>query len=387
MPAIRQSNNSAIIVIPCYKEPDVIRTVQSLFNCERGDFPVEVILVINSYQIDSNEIVEINRNSYREVSGFASANNTGNFFLTPVWIDNLPGHQTGAGLPRKLGMDEAIRHFQGDRSGILVSLDADCLVEKNYLTEIYRNFQEYDLNSATIAFHHPVEHLEEADPLRQATVQYEMYLQYYRSALEYCGYPYPYFTVGSAFAVTAETYVKAGGMGKQQSGEDFYFLQKVFPLGKTKFIDTTCVYPAARTSDRVPFGTGPALQKMLNENDTVKMTYQFEAFKTLKILFDNLDSFFKQPDKIIETFTRNLPEYLFLFLQQDEFVKKISEINRHTASLPAFRKRFFDYFNAFKIVKYLNFVHPKFLLFKEVEECLGSVSDKVKAISSPYQVR
>ncbi|GHT61003.1 hypothetical protein AGMMS50239_11010 [Bacteroidia bacterium] len=364
-----------IIVIPCYKEPDVIRTVQSLFDCERGNFPVEIILLINSYQIDSKEVIEINQKSYREVSGFASANNTGNFFLTPVWVENLPGHQTGAGLPRKLGMDEAIRHFHGDKSGILVSLDADCLVEKNYLIEIYWHFKEYGLNSATIAFHHPVENLDEADPLRQATVQYEMYLHYYRSALEYCGYPYPYFTIGSAFAVTAETYTKAGGMGKQQSGEDFYFLQKVFPLGKTQFIDTTCVYPAARTSDRVPFGTGPALQKMLNENTTVKMTYRFEAFKSLKMLFDHLDSLFKQPAGIIETFTKNLPEYLSLFLQEDGFTEKMAEINQHTATLPNFRKRFFNYFNAFKIVKYLNFVHPDYLGYRAVEtqysECIA----------------
>lgn len=356
-----------IIVIPCYKEPDAIQTVRSLFRCERSDFKVEIILLVNSYGIDSDEIIEINRRSYREISGFASENNTGNFFLMPVWVDNLPGRQTGAGLPRKLGMDEAIRHFHGNKSGILVSLDADCLVEKNYLMEIHRNFRQYDLNSATIAFHHPVEHLDEADPLRRAAAQYEMYLHYYRSALEYCGYPYPFFTVGSAFAVTAETYVKAGGMGKQQSGEDFYFLLKVFPLGKTKFIDTTCVYPATRISDRVPFGTGPALQKMLNENTTVKMTYRFEAFKSLKMLFDLLDSFFKQPAEIIETLTRNLPEYLSLFLQEDGFTERIAEINRHTATLSGFRKRFFNYFNAFKIIKYLNFVHPDYLAFKDVE--------------------
>jgi hypothetical protein len=356
-----------IIVIPCYKEPDVIQTVQSLFQCERGNFSVKIILVINSYQIDSGEVIEINRKSYREVSGFASANNTGNFFLTPIWVENLPGHQTGAGLPRKLGMDEAIRHFHNDKSGIIVSLDADCSVEKNYLTEIYRNFKQYDLNSATIAFHHPVEHLDEANPLRRATVQYEMYMRYYRSALEYCGYPYPYFTVGSAFAVTAETYLKVGRMGKQQSGEDFYFLQKVFPLGKTRFIDTTCVYPAARTSDRVPFGTGPALQKILNENTMVKMTYQFEAFKSLKMLFERLDLFFKQPIETIETFIQDLPEYLALFLKKDGFTEKITEINQYTATLPNFRKRFFHYFNAFKIIKYLNFVHPDYLAFTDVE--------------------
>jgi hypothetical protein len=352
-----------IVVVPCYKEPDAIRTVQSLFDCERGDFQVEIIFLFNSYQIDTNPVIEINRKSYEAISGFAQQNNTRNFFVNPIWVENLPGHQTGAGLPRKLGMDEAIKHFH-DKQGIIVSLDADCTVEKNYLKEIYRHFKQYGLRSATIQFHHPVELMDESDPLRQATTNYENYLRYYRAALAYCGYPYPYFTVGSAFAVTAETYIKAGGMGKQQSGEDFYFLQKVFPLGKTQYIDTTCVYPAARLSDRVPFGTGPSLQKMLNENQLTKFSYQLEAFTALKNLFGKIDLFFKKPDESIETLLADLPEYLYFFLLKDNFLEKVSEINRYTASLPNFRKRFFNYFNAFKILKYLNFVHPDYLALK-----------------------
>ena len=357
-----------IIVIPCYKEPELNRTVQSLFDCDQDDFPVEIILLINSYRIDSDEVVAMNRDSYRQMMDYASMNNSPDFVLTPVLVENLTGHQTGAGLPRKLGMDKAISHFKGDKSGIIVSLDADCLVEANYLTEIYRNFKEYRLNSATIEFHHPVEHLDTFDPLRIATSNYEDYLRYYRLALEYCGYPYPYFTIGSAFAVTAETYLKVGGMGKQQSGEDFYFLQKVFPLGKTRFIDTTCVYPAARTSDRVPFGTGPALQKMLAENQLSKYSYRVDAFSTLKLFFSKIDLFFKKPENEIEECIRNLPEYLFLFLKEDDFLSKIEEINRHTATLSNFRKRFFNYFNAFKILKYMNFVHPDYFDLAEVGE-------------------
>lgn len=357
-----------IVVIPCYKEPELHQTVQSLFDCERGDFPVEIILLINSYGIDTDEVLSMNRDSYRQMMDFASKNNSPAFFLTPVLIENLPGHQTGAGLPRKLGMEEAIRHFNGDKTGIIVSLDADCIVATNYLTEIHRNFKTYRLNSATIEFHHPVEHLDASDPLRIAASNYEDYLRYYRFALEFCGYPYPYFTIGSAFAVTAETYLKAGGMGKQQSGEDFYFLQKVFPLGKTRFIDTTCVYPAARTSDRVPFGTGPALQKMLVNNQLSKLTYRVEAFCTLKVFFGKTDLFFKKPEKEIEGCLKDSPEYLLLFLKEDGFFQKIEEINRHTASLTNFRKRFFLYFNAFKILKYLNFVHPAYLELADVGE-------------------
>ena len=357
-----------IIVVPCYKEPELNQTIRSLFNCKRGEFPVEVIVLINSYRIDFGEVVTMNRDSYCQMQEFAKENNSPSFFLSPILIEDLPGHQTGAGLPRKLGMDEAIRHFNGDKSGIIVSLDADCLVETNYLTEIYRNFKEYGLNSATIEFHHPVDHLEPSDPLRIATENYEEYMRYYRLALEYCGYPYPYYTIGSAFAVTAETYLKVGGMGKQQSGEDFYFLQKVFPLGKTRFIDTTCVYPAARTSDRVPFGTGPALQKMLIDNQLSKYSYRVEAFKTLKDFFCKIDLFLKKPEKEVEKLIQYLPEYLLLFLKEDSFLNKIEEINCHTASLHNFRKRFFNYFNAFKILKYLNFVHPAYFELADVRE-------------------
>jgi len=357
-----------IVVIPCYKEPELIRTVQSLWDCERGDFPVEIILVINSYRIDPEEVVAMNWNSYLQVKDFASKNPSSAFFITPILVENLPGHQTGAGLPRKLGMDEAILHFGGDPSGIIVSLDADCLVEKNYLTEIDRNFKEHRLLSATIEFHHPVEQWDISDPLRTAATNYEQYLRYYRRALEYCGYPYPYYTIGSAFAVTAGAYLKAGGMGKQQSGEDFYFLQKVFPLGKTRFIDTTCVYPSARISDRVPFGTGPALQKMLAENQLTKYSYQVAAFSALKQLFNTLDRWYKKPENEIDASIGSLPEHLRLFLKEDGFLQKIGEINRHTASLVNFRKRFFLYFNAFKILKYLNFVHPAYFQWADVGE-------------------
>ena len=365
-----------IVVIPCYKEPELYRTIQSIFECERGDFSVEIILLINSYQIDADEILAMNRNTYHQMIDFASKNNSLAFFLTPILVENLPGHQTGAGLPRKLGMEEAIRHLKGNRTEIIVSLDADCLVATNYLTEIYKNFKEYRLASATIEFHHPVEHLDATDPLRIATTNYENYLRYYRCALEFCGYPYPYFTIGSAFAVTAETYLRAGGMGKQQSGEDFYFLQKVFPLGKTRFIDTTCVFPAARISDRVPFGTGPALQKMLAENKLSKFSYQTDAFRVLKIFFDKIDLFFKRPIREIEECIGNLPEYFLLFLEENSFLYKIEEINRHTVSLPNFKKRFFLYFNAFKILKYLNFVHPAYFEWADVREQYALLTEK-----------
>jgi hypothetical protein len=224
------------------------------------------------------------------------------------------------------------------------------------------------LKSATIAFHHPTKHLPESDPLRKAGEAYEEYLHYYRSALAYTGYPYAYYTIGSAFAVTAKTYRQVGGMGKQQAGEDFYFLQKVFPLGKTLFIDTTCVYPAARISTRVPFGTGPAIGKMIETNQLTKQSYQVKAFTDLKQLFTQVNRYFKQESPEIAENLQTLTVPLQNFLREDDFLNKITEINLHTASLPNFRKRFFNYFTAFKIIKYLHFVHPEPYPFSDVNE-------------------
>jgi glycosyltransferase involved in cell wall biosynthesis len=347
-----------IVVIPCYNEPDVMLTIQSLFDCDRGDFGVEIILVVNSYIISPEAIKAANRLAFQTAESFASANNTPAFSLFPILVENFPGHQTGAGFPRKTGMDEAVRRFneRNNTAGIIVSLDADTTVEKNYLTEIYRCFKKYKLRSATIEFHHPVEHLNPEDAIRKATEIYEKYLRYYRAALEYTGFPYAYYTIGSAFAVTAETYSQVGGMGKHQAGEDFYFLQKVFPLGKTRFIDTTCVYPAARVSDRVPFGTGPALARMVEEKKFIKYTYCMEAFEELKQFFSQINSFYQaeETEKLMDDF----PVHLRAFLEENDFLAKIAEIKRNTTNPESFRKRFFRYFTAFRILKYLNSVHP-----------------------------
>ena len=360
-----------IVVIPCYNEPDAEKTLESLFVCDTGSFCTEIILLINSFEISSEEIKEFNRKTFVEAQEFALLNNNSHLKLIPLFVENLPGHQTGAGQPRKIGMDEALRRFIsiGKETGVIVSLDADCLVDKNYLTEIHKVFHKNKkLLSATIAFHHTVEHLPENDPVRKSIELYEIYLHYYKAALEYTGYPYAYHTIGSAFAVRCTPYAQAGGMGKQQAGEDFYFLQKIFPLGQSVEIKKTKVYPAARISDRVPFGTGPALAKMIAEKEIVKYTYSFESFQILKTLFDIIDQLFKANPETIEKQLKKLSPMLFKFLSNDNFIAGIEIINKTTSTLPAFRKRFFNYFNAFKILKYLNFAHPNYLKFKDVRQ-------------------
>ena len=79
----------------------------------------------------------------------------------------------------------------------------------------------------SIAYAHRLEEADMTVQAREAIMKYELYLRYYRLALEYTGHPHAYHCIGSAFAVRTLDYVAQGGMNKRQAGEDFYFLQKL----------------------------------------------------------------------------------------------------------------------------------------------------------------
>jgi hypothetical protein len=189
-------------------------------------------------------------------------------------------------------------------------------------------------------------------------------LRYNYQAHLYKEFPDVYHTVGSSIAVKCLTYVKAGGMNRREAGEDFYFIQKLVPAGGYFTLNSTTVYPSPRASERVPFGTGVTVGKMAAKNEKQLLTYNPEAFKELRVLFVMTETLFEcKPDYIPKSYYL-LPESLKQFLNEDEFVAKITEIRSNTSSPDSFRKRFFGWFNMFRIVKYLNFSHKS--LFEKV---------------------
>ncbi len=126
--------------------------------------------------------------------------------------------------------------------------------------------------------------------LRYITL-YELHLRYYFQGLAYSGFPYVFHTVGSAIAVKALPYVKAGGMNRRQAGEDFYFIQKLVPAGGYFNLNSTTVYPSPRTSSRVPFGTGASMAQTNSEQGSIFLTYNIQAFKELRTFFSITESF------------------------------------------------------------------------------------------------
>ncbi|MBW6537097.1 MAG: glycosyltransferase [Mariniphaga sp.] len=368
IPEVPVFNMGISVVIPCYREPEILQTLQSLFLCRLPDSGVEVIILINHSEIAPKIVKSQNRQTKGEVEQWISENKKEGLKFFVVGPVELRKKWAGAGLARKSGMDEATRRFNllNIPDGIIVSLDADTLVEEKYLVEIENYFRQHPGHvGATIAFFHQLEGL--TGKHLEGIQLYEKYMGYYKNALDFIGYPYSMFTVGSAFAVKAEAYVKRGGMNRRQAGEDFYFLQNLVQIGPVGEITKTTVHPSARLSDRVPFGTGPVLQKWMRGEEDLAKTYNFQAFNDLKQFFDIKNLLFKISEEEYEELLLKLPASVKMFLNEDNFWMEISDLNKNCSTLPAFQKRFFQKFNAFKILKFLNFAHEDYYQKADLE--------------------
>lgn len=349
------------VVIPCFREPHILQTLESLIQCDLPRQKTEVIVLINHSEIASDELKKYNHNTKTEVDSWISKYNSEKISFFAVGPIELPKKWAGVGLARKNGMDEALRRFNllEKPNGIIVSLDADTLVAKNYLVEIEKHFTRFPKNiGATISFQHQVKGLGEKQ--LKGILLYEKYLLYYKNALRFIGYPNPIFTVGSAFAVTAVGYIKRGGMTRRQAGEDFYFLQTLAQIGMVGEITSTTVYPSARESDRIPFGTGPAIAKWMNDETDLTQTYNFQAFVDLKHFFDAIENLFRIEKEGFNKIVESLPEPICKFIQTDNFWVEIEDLNQNCSNPESFKTRFFHKFNAFKILKFMNFGHEGF---------------------------
>ena len=369
-----------IIMIPACNEPELLKTIDSLSRCRPPDCAVEVIVVINEAEDCGQEISRQNDQDLISLVEWKKKHSEVFFTLYPFRPAPFPGKHAGVGLARKTGMDEAIRRFgQLEKAeGVIVSLDADTLVESNYLTELERLFSsEMDLVGTTISFKHRVEELRDQQQ-REGIMLYETYLHYYKEALEYCGYPHAIYTIGSAFAIRAGAYSKQGGMSRRQAGEDFYFLHKLTQLGQLAELNTTRVYPSARVSDRVPFGTGAALQKWMKGGSRLRSTYCFRSFIDLREFFRLIPVLYGQNPGRVEELRVSLP--LQRFLEEDYFIDALNGIRRNSSSPVTFEKRFFQYFNAFKILKFQNFSHPQFYCYQDLNQAVADL-EEAKSVS------
>ncbi len=345
-----------VICIPAYAEPDLTSVLESLSECDLPPCEVEVVLLFNtSDRMTDAEKVIHDQSWWDSVDWIGGHERIGLRFL-PVRVDDMPDPQGGVGWARKLAMDEGAR--RSAHESILVGLDADCRVASNYLRSVYDFFEQYpNLDAASIYFEHPLDLPDKAE--REKIIQYELHLRYLVQAMRWAGHPHAFHTVGSSMAVRRKAYLRQGGMNTRMAGEDFYFLQKFIEIGRLQDLTTTVVYPSARVSGRVPFGTGRAMGQM-EQRGWEWVTTDPAVFEWISPLFVAVDTLRdwagiqeSSPYVALQSALK-LDQRLVNHLGKLLLWEICLDIRAQTTTAAAFRKRFFRYFNGFRMIRYMH---------------------------------
>lgn len=372
-----KNDTSLILVIPCYNEPDVLKTLQSLSECDEPKCYAEVIVVINSGEQDDENVLAQNEKTVREAEAWIKNQRKGKLSFHFTDVKNLPKKHAGVGLARKIGMDEAVWRFDEikNENGIIVCLDADCTVSKNYLSEIENHFAKHPkATGCSIYFEHPLQGTEFAPEIYEGIINYELFLRYYKLSLAFCGFPFPFHTIGSCMAVGNSIYQKQGGMNRRKAGEDFYFLHKVFPLRGFTELNSATVFPSPRQSSRVPFGTGSAITKFIASGNKEYLTYSFKTFEDLKFFFEKIPALFSASS---HSLLSSLPTTIGEFLNQNYFEEKLQEIKENSSSQKQFVNRFYRWFDGFMVLKFVHFARDNFYAPVPVADTARKLFEKI----------
>jgi hypothetical protein len=340
---------------------------------------VGVIVIVNHGEMADSKVKESNRLLYKELWERYGVGQTGteSVYVEVMKAFDLSAKFAGVGMARKLAMDAAAFFFyqQGAIEAPILSLDADTWMDENYLEEVIRYFQKNQVAGVSIAYEHRLE--EEDEKLIDAIIKYELYLRYYQLALAYTGHPHAFHCIGSAFAVRVVDYVAQGGMNKRQAGEDFYFLQKLITTDRYATLATTRVYPSARFSTRTPFGTGQTVRQIVAAGGEY-LVFNFAAFRVLRSFFTSISDLYGASRERCEAYVAAQEKTLQAFLQEINGVDLMVDANTNCASLYQFKRRFFVHFNAFRVLKYLNFAHERCWSRVEVQQAVEELLQEMQ---------
>ncbi len=342
------------VVIPSLAErenlPCVLNSLQA--NCRLSE--VEVIVLVNNSQGAATEIVENNLGTLKDCSSLACG------ALTVHAVDYaslgraLPTALAGVGLARRLGMDLGLARLL--QTGAvercaLACLDADSPVAPGYLDAILDTF---DCNEPPVAGYCTYAHPRPEDPrMLQAMTAYELWLRYLEFGFKIAESWFAFPTIGSCTVVSALAYVQVGGMEPRKAAEDFHFLRKLAKLSGAKplaHIQSAVVYPAARVSDRVPFGTGRAMQRSLTEGEALYLHVEPpEVFLHLRELFKRMPEAYHD-----RTQFDAVPLRLLAFLEAEGAWEMFDKFREIYPGPRQFTQAVQHWFDSLRIVRYAN---------------------------------
>ncbi len=254
-----------LLAIPCYDEPVdfVQRLLQAEFQTQGRSL---IILIVNQpigvSCIRNQELIR-HFQQWHKVWSNASLSLFKDQHDRYDWIvcdQTQPGidPREGVGKARKIAGDIACWLWLKQRIATdwLHCSDADAHLPSNYFEPITGDY-------SAITFAHKHLNNPQDDAVSNASHTYEQALDYYLQGLRWAGSPYAFNTIGSTLAVNILRYCQVRGFPKRNAAEDFYLLNKLAKIKPVAENLNICVNIESRLSQRVPFGTGPAVAKII----------------------------------------------------------------------------------------------------------------------------
>ena len=264
-----------------------------------------------------------------------------------------PTKIAGVGYARKLGLDFSLKHISNEQS-ILCSLDADTLVNENYLKKIKLEFD----NNAEVAVIN-FKHQQSNNPIIEEGIRkYESSIKSIAKKIESTGSPYGYVSMGSTIVCNVKSYIACGGMNTKAATEDFYFLQALAKYTKIYKINEILVYPSSREENRVYLGTGFRMNEYIENGLFKNLDFKEESFleikKIIRIVTQNQNCDYSI---ILKKMNKNLNNKSLNFLINkglENIWDKFKNNSKNEEQFMLFFHQWFDALSIMKILKKIN---------------------------------
>ena len=267
----------------------------------------------------------------------------------------IPPRQ-GVGLARKIAADIALSLIATKtvKHPWIWNSDADAHLPEDYFSVIPLNKKCTQANHAAYIYpfrHTVIDDTEENKKISSATRLYEQSLDYYVAGLRWAGSPYAFHTLGSTIAVNGEHYAQVRGFPKRAGAEDFYLLNKLVKTGTIEILDSAEIEIESRPSDRVPFGTGPAVEKLLAlpELSEAQLFYHPDIFKQLKIWLAEIPKLFD-----CDITELGLEEGTYSTLLEMNIETAIAHAKTHSHSEAGFCRQMNTWFDGFRTLRFIH---------------------------------
>ena len=343
----KQKFYNQIISIPCYAELDYIFLTLDSINSQCIEIlsTTLVSITINNPNNCDSIIFDNNLLTFKKIIKMK-------YMFEIVIIDCFSKNRAftdkyaGVGLARKLSVDLILKYTHLDT--IICFLDADTIIKKDYLYNIYKNKALNKWKCAVVNFKHQNDEIRTHDIIQK----YDLLLKNNALQLSIAGSPYCYVPLGSTMICTSYSYVSIGGMNKRKAAEDFYFLQEMQKCFNVYKIKDIYVYPSSRFINRTYIGTSKRLYDVINNKNSIsdyffnKESYMILSFFLNLILIDKRNNYESILKKI-----KNRDIILYNYINNTNFIliwpniSKLNDIN--------FNKEFHRWFDHLKTIKLL----------------------------------